>query len=105
MNIPGPPPPAIRQIGGHKWNYGVDSLLENEINDIVVCWFETGWVFSIHLLSDEIDTNNGDRVVTVSQDVYKLDVSPEKIENILEYIVSEESNRFKKASDVCVYIK
>ena len=41
MNIPGPPP-AIRQIGGHKMNYGVDSLLENEINDIVVCWFETG---------------------------------------------------------------
>ena len=106
MSIAPIAPRAIRQIGGHHWEAGINNFIygygdqENQI----ISWHESGWVYSMHLLNEETDAS-GNHVITVKQDVYKLDEYPPYVGNILEYIMCDDSDKFKKASDVCVYIK
>ena len=97
-------PRAIRQIGGHHWEAGINNIIYGDLKNQIISWQESGWVYSMHLLNEEIDAN-GNHVITVKQDVYKLDEYPPYVGNILEYIMCDDSDRFKKASDVCVYIK
>ena len=45
------PPKAVRQIGEHKWMGGIHNILSNnEMKDQIVCWHETGWIYSMHLV-------------------------------------------------------
>ena len=45
------PPIAYRQIGQHKWDAGIYNVISNYIlKDQIVCWTETGWVYSMHVL-------------------------------------------------------
>jgi hypothetical protein len=97
-------PIAIRQIGGHNWEAGINNIIYEDLENQIISWQESGWVYSMHLLNEETDAS-GNHVVTVRQDVYKLDKYPPYVGNILEYILCDDSDRFKKTSDVCVYIK
>jgi len=42
--------------------------------------------------------------IKVNKDVYKLNVYPEEVENILEYIISDDSNEFRISSRTITYI-
>ena len=97
------PPKAIRQIGEHKWMAGIHNILSNnEMKDQIVCWHETGWVYSMHL----VNTIENEKAysIKVNKDVYKLNVYPGEGENILQYIISDVSNEFKISSRIITYI-
>lgn len=95
-------PEAYRQIGQHKWNAGLDNIISNYIlKDQVVCWVETGWVYSMHVL--EFDMTEEKYLIKVRQDTYLLDEYPPYVGNILEYIMDDDSNRFKKVSEIHNY--
>ena len=104
MSIAPIAPRAIRQIGGHHWEAGINNIIYGDLENQIISWHVSGWVYSMHLLNEETDAS-GNNVITVRQDVYKLDESPQYVGNILEYIMCDDSNKFKKTSDVCVYIK
>ena len=95
-------PMAIRQIGGHHWHAGINNIIYGDLENQIISWQESGWVYSMHLLNEETDSS-GNHVVTVRQDVYKLDKYPGDIDNLLNFIVSYDSDELKKASDLCVY--
>ena len=99
------PPKAIRQIDYHHWDAGIDIFISNpNIRDQIVCWHESGWVYSMHLLDYTID-NSGNKKFKIRCDTYKLDVYPPQIGNILNYIISNESDVFKRASKIQTYIR
>jgi len=97
------PPKVVRQIGEHKWVGGIHNILSNnEMKDQIVCWHETGWIYSMHLVN--IIENEKAYSIKVNKDVYKLNVYPEEVENILEYIISDDSNEFRISSKTITYI-
>jgi hypothetical protein len=91
---------AIRQIGQHHWNAGINNLVSNNnLTNQIISWYESGWVYSMHLL--KIDTSGN--TIKVRQDVYKFDKYPGDIENLLEFIVGDDSNKFQKSSETVTY--
>ena len=94
---------ATRQIGNQHWLSGINNLVSNHnLTNQIISWHESGWVYSMHLLNMETEAS-GNTIITVRQDVYKLDKYPGDIKNLLEFIVSYDSDELKKASDLCVY--
>ena len=94
---------ALRQIGNQHWVAGINNLVSNHnLTNQIISWHESGWVYSMHLLNMETEAS-GNTIITVRQDVYKLDKYPGDIKNLLEFIVSYDSDELKKASDLCVY--
>jgi hypothetical protein len=94
---------ALRQIGNQHWVAGINNLVSNHnLTNQIISWHESGWVYSMHLLNMETEAS-GNTIITVRQDVYKLDKYPGDIDNLLDFIVGDDSNEFKKASDLCVY--
>ena len=97
-------PKVTRQIGGQHWEAGINNIIFRGMDNQIISWHETGWVYSMHLLSANFDLS-GNRIINVRQDVYKLDVYPPNMGNILNYIISENSNKFKKSSRICRYVR
>jgi len=98
-------PKVIRQIGEHNWETGVNNFILNPlIQDQIISWHETGWVYSMHILNDT-KNGNGNRVIIIKKNTYKLDKLPQDIDkNILDYIMdSSKSDRFIKASETQIY--
>lgn len=96
------PPIAYRQIGQHKWDAGIYNVISNYIlKDQIVCWTEKGWVYSMHVL--DFDTTEEKYIIKVRQDTYLLDEYPPYVGNILEYIMTNDSNRFRKVSEIHHY--
>lgn len=97
-------PKALRGIGEQHWDAGINNLVSNHnITNQIISWHESGWVYSMHLLNRENDAS-GNNVITVRQDVYKLDKYPGDIENLLDFIVGDDSNNFQKSSETVTYM-
>jgi hypothetical protein len=94
---------ALRQIGEQHWMAGIDNLVSNHLTNQIISWHESGWVYSMHLLNMETEAS-GNKVVTVRQDVYKLDEYPGDIDNLLEFIVGDDSNNFQESSETITYM-
>ena len=93
---------VVRQIGQRKWDAGIENFISNYIlKDQIVSWVDSGWVYSMHIL--EFDNTGEKYLIKVRQDVYLLDKYPPYVGNILEYIMTEYSNKYKKMSEIQIY--
>ena len=98
------PQKSLRGIGDQHWAAGINNIVsDHNLTNQIISWHESGWVYSMHLLNREYH-GDGNTNLTVRQDVYKLDKYPGDIENLLEFIVGDDSNNFQKSSETITYM-
>ena len=78
----------IRQIGTHHWEAGYQELMSGSLDNIIVYYTITGWVYSLHRVNSIILKN-----------IYKLNNISDNIpDNLLKYIMNH--NQYLKTSEI-----